>query len=84
VQKDIPVLDHSFTQNLRMNLSRAIGPMAQILIEDFTAEMEIDPSAIPVNQAAELITQLSLEVPDEENRMQFKKSMIAILNKIRA
>jgi hypothetical protein len=84
VQKDIPVLDHSFTQSLRMNLSRAIGPMAQILIEDFTAEMEIDPSAIPVNQAAELITQLSLEVPDEENRMQFKKSMIAILNKIRA
>jgi hypothetical protein len=30
-----------------------------------------------------LIANLSLEVPDEENRMQFKKSMLAILNKIR-
>ena len=81
VQKDIPVLDQSFIQTLRINLSRAIGPMAEILIEDMAAEMEIDPAAIPVNQAAELIAHLSLEVPDEENQMQFKKSMLAILNK---
>ncbi|MBW2582436.1 MAG: hypothetical protein JRE36_02400 [Deltaproteobacteria bacterium] len=73
VKKDIPVL----------NLSRAIGPMAEILIEDMAAEMELTPSEIPINQAAELIANLSLEVPDEENRMQFKKSMLAILNKIR-
>ncbi len=83
VQKNIPVLNQSFIQSLRMNLSRAIGPMAEILIEDLAEEMEIDPSAIPVNQAAELITHLSLEIPDEENRMQFKKSMLAILNNIR-
>ena len=83
VQKDIPVLDQSFIETLRLNLSRAIGPMAEILIEDMAAEMEMDPSAIPINQAAELIAHLSLEVPDEENRMQFKKSMLAILNKFR-
>ena len=81
VQKDIPVLDQSFIQTLRINLSRAIGPMAEILIEDMAAEMEIDPAAIPVNQAAELIAHLALEVPDEENQIQFKKSMLAILNK---
>jgi len=81
VQKDIPVLDQSFIQTLRINLSRAIGPMAEILIEDMAAEMEIDPVAIPVNQAAELIAHLALEVPDEENQIQFKKSMLAILNK---
>ena len=84
VQKDIPVLNQSFIQTLRMNLSRAIGPMAEILIEDLAAEMEIDPSAIPVSQAAELITHLALEIPDDENRMQFKKSMLAILNTISA
>jgi len=84
VQKDIPVLDQSFMETLRINLSRAIGPMAEILIEDQADEMEINPTAIPVNQAAELIAHLSLEVPDEENRMQFKKSMLAILNKIRS
>ena len=84
VQKDIPVLDQSFIKTLRINLSRAIGPMAEILIEDQADEMQIDPTAIPVNQAAELIAHLSLEVPDEENRMQFKKSMLAILNKFRS
>ena len=83
VQKDIPVLDQSFIETLRINLSRAIGPMAEILIEDMAEEMEIDASAIPVNQAAELIAHLSLEVPDEDNQMQFKKSMLAILNKIK-
>jgi hypothetical protein len=83
VQKDIPVLDQAFIETLRINLSRAIGPMAEILIEDMAEEMELDSSTIPVNQAAELIAHLSLEVPDEDNRMQFKKSMLAILNKIR-
>ncbi len=83
VQKDIPVLDHAFIKTLQINLSLAIGPMAEILIEDMAEEMEIDPEAIPVHQAAELIAHLSLEVPDEENRMQFKKAMLAILNKFR-
>jgi hypothetical protein len=84
VQKDLLVLDKSFLEALRINLSKAIGPIAEILIADVAEEMELESSAIPVNQAAELITQLSLEVPDEENQIQFKKSMIAILNKMRS
>jgi DNA-binding transcriptional ArsR family regulator len=84
VQKDIPVLDESFLESLRINLSKAIGPMAEILIADVTEEMELDPDRIPVNQAAEMITHLSLEVPDEENQIQFKRSMINILNTIRS
>ena len=82
VQKDIPVLDQTFIETLRINLSRAIGPMAEILIEDIAEEMEVDPAAIPVSQAAELIAHLSLEISDEKNQMQFKKAMLAILNKI--
>lgn len=84
VQKNLLVLDKSFLEALRINLSKAIGPIAEILIADVAEEMELESSAIPVNQAAELITQLSLEVPDEENQIQFKKSMIAILNKMRS
>ena len=84
VQKKLMVLDKSFLEMLRVNLSKAIGPMAEILIEDVAEEMQLEPSAIPINQAAELITQLSLEVPDEESQIQFKKSMITILNKMRS
>lgn len=84
VKKDLAVLDESFLEVLRINLTKAIGPMAEILIADVVEEMDLDASAIPVNQAAELIAQLSLEVPEEENQIQFKKSMIAILNKMRS
>jgi len=83
VQKDIHVLNQSFIETLHLNLSMAIGPMAEILIEDMAAEMEVDPTAIPVNQAAELIAHLSLEIPDNENQIQFKKAMLAILNQFR-
>jgi predicted transcriptional regulator len=84
VKKDLPALDERFIETLRINLSKIIGPMAEILIEDVMDEMDLNPSAIPVQQAAELINNLSLEVPDETNRIQFKKAMIAILKKLRS
>ena len=84
VKKHRVVLDKTFLDALRVNLSRAIGPIAEILIEDLAAEMQVNLSAIPLNQAAELIAQLSLEIPNEDIQMQFKKSMIAILNKFRS
>jgi hypothetical protein len=84
VQKDVPVLDESFLELLGINLSKAIGPMAEILIADNIEEMALNPHGIPVNQAAELITHLSLEIPDEEQQIRFKKSMIAILNNLRS
>jgi hypothetical protein len=43
--------------------------------------MDFKISEIPVNQAAELISNLSLEIPDEKSRLEFKKSMLVILNK---
>ena len=81
VKKDIPYLDRAFLEALRVNLSKIIGPMAEILIEDVVAEMNLINSEIPKNQAAELINNLSLEIPEEKDRLEFKKSMLAILNK---
>lgn len=81
VKKDIPYLDRVFLEALRINLSKIIGPMAEILIEDVVADMELKTSEIPVNQAAELINNLSLEIPEEKGRIEFKKSMLNIINK---
>lgn len=81
VKKDIAYLDHVFLEALRINLSKVIGPMAEILIEDVVEDMNLKASEIPANQAAELINNLSLEIPDEKDRIEFKKSMLAILNK---
>ena len=67
-------------QLLRLNLSRAIGPMAQIVIDDGIEEMRLDPAGIPVDQAAELVNRIALEIPDESNRTLFKKAMIPVIN----
>lgn len=81
VRKDLPVLDKIFLQALKINLSKAIGPMAEILIEEVVFEMELNTPEIPVHQAAELIAILSHEISDEGKRIEFKKSMMDILNK---
>jgi len=83
VEKDLPVLDKIFLQALKINLSKTIGPMAVILIEEVVSDMELTAPEIPVHQAAELITALSHEIPDEIKRIEFKKSMMDILNKKR-
>lgn len=83
VKKDLPVLDKIFLQALKINLSKTIGPMAVILIEEVALDMELTAPEIPVHQAAELITALSHEIPDEIKRIEFKKSMMDILNKKR-
>ena len=81
VKKDLPVLDKIFLQALKINLSMAIGPMAAILIEEVVSEMELTAPEITLHQAAELIAILSHEIPDEKKRIEFKKSMMDILNK---
>lgn len=83
VKKDLPVLDKIFLQALKINLSKTIGPMAVILIEEVALDMELTAPEIPVHQAAELISALSHEIPDEIKRIEFKKSMMDILNKKR-
>ena len=81
VNKDLPVLDKIFLQALKINLSRAIGPMAEILIEEIVSEMELTAPEITLPQAAEMIAILSHEIPDEKKRIEFKKSMMDILNR---
>ena len=83
IKKGLPVLDKIFLQALNINLSRAIGPMAELLIEEVASEMAITGPGIPIHQAAEMITTLSHEIPDPEKRIEFKKSMMDILNKKR-
>ena len=82
VRKGAPQLDRMFYDALRINLSKAIGPMAEIIIEDAAAEMNLNLNRIPVDQAAELISNISYEIPDDESRILFKKSMIQILGKL--
>jgi DNA-binding MarR family transcriptional regulator len=83
VQKPAARVDQRFLPTLRMNLARVIGPMADIVVDDCMAELKLDAAAIALEQAAELINRIALEIPSEDGRIRFKKSMIAILNQVK-
>ena len=81
VEKNVPFLDDNFLEALKISLSKAIGPMAEYLIEDVASDMDFSMSRIPKDQAAELISNLAVEIPDEGSRVQFQKSMIELIKK---
>jgi len=81
IQTDIPYLDNEFITALKINLSQAVGPMAEILIDDVAVDMNLSVSEIPKTQAAEFISTLSLEIPDEDSSVQFKKAMLELIKK---
>jgi DNA-binding MarR family transcriptional regulator len=83
VQKAGARVDQNFLPALRMNLARMIGPMADIVVDDTLAELRLDAAAITLEQAAEIINRVALEIPDEDGRIRFKKSMVAILNHLK-
>ena len=80
-EKSVPFLNEKFLEALKINLSKAIGPMAGYLIEDVAGDMDFSMSRIPKDQAAELISNLAVEISDEGNRVQFQKSMIELIKK---
>jgi hypothetical protein len=82
VRKDSEYLNDEFLNALRLNLSRVIGPMAEILIEDAAKNMNVGLREIPKPQAAELISSISIEIPDEQSRIQFKKLMLKELKRL--
>ena len=81
VKKEGTYLDEAFLQALKKNLSQALGPMAEIIIEDVAADMNLSIREIPLAQAAEFVGSLAMEIPDEESSVQFKKAMLELIKK---
>ncbi len=75
----IPTLDEAFFNSLSDRLAVAMGPMAEILIEDEIQAMGIDKDEIPAHRGAELVDVLAREIPRDEKRIQFQQTMLKIL-----
>jgi hypothetical protein len=78
----IPMLKEDFFGYLTDQLSLAIGPMAELLIEDALATLGYDRNRFPTHRAEELIDLLAQKIYREEKRSVFKQNLIKkILNK---
>jgi hypothetical protein len=74
-------LDPGFFEGLKIHMAHSLGPMAEFLIEDVVTGMGHRISEVPVQRAAELISALAVELPNEETRVRFKKAMISLIPK---
>ena len=72
----IDMLDQDFFDTLKKALRLAVGPMADVIIEDALLDMEVTSSSFPVHMAAGLIYNLAEEIPRENQRTEFQKTMV--------
>ena len=80
VEENIHFLDNDFMEYLFGQFSLAVGPIAQVLIEDETQDLGFTVSQFPIQRVAELVDRLSREIRRDEKKTEFKRNMI---NKIR-
>ena len=74
--EDILMADDDFFNFLNTQLSLAVGPVAEILIEDEIVNMDHGISKFPAFRAAELVEILAMTIEREEKRTAFKLGMV--------
>jgi len=79
VSQAVPVLEPEFFSFLRSQLSLAIGPIADLIVEDALLDLGHETARFPAHRAAELIDLLSREIQRDEKRLAFQKSMLTRL-----
>ena len=74
--ENVLMADDEFFNFLNTQLSLAIGPLAEVIIEDEIANMDHDISKFPAFRAAELVELLAMAIKREEKKSVFKLSMV--------
>ncbi len=80
----VPKLSKSFFQFLSAELSRAMGPIADVVIEDEIREMGEKQARFPAHRAAELVDLLARQILREERKVAFQQAMVRKLREIKA
>lgn len=79
VSSSVSVLDGDFIGSLRKELSLAIGPLAEIVIEDAASDLGHDLARFPTQRAAELVELISREIKRDDKRVVFTQKMVAMI-----
>ncbi|MBI5843980.1 MAG: hypothetical protein HZB23_04835 [Deltaproteobacteria bacterium] len=80
VKKQVKVIEADFLEALEKELALAIGPIAEVVIEDAIADLGHSLDNFPADQAAELIDYISQEIQRDDRRNTFRQNMV---NRIR-
>jgi len=75
VNQSMPMMKEDFFVYLTDQLSRATGPMAEVLIDEAVASLDCSQSNFPRHRVQELIDLLAPKVFREEKRAVFKENL---------
>lgn len=70
-------LNKDFVSDLAKQLSVAVGPIANILIEDAVTDLGYTIDTFPAFKAADLVEMLAKDIKREDKRISFKQQMVA-------
>ncbi len=76
VQSSPKVLDQDFLDFLISEMSMAIGPLGEVVVEDGLEDLGFNKSNFPTQRAAELVNLLAEEIQRDEKRNEFKQNMV--------
>ncbi|MBW1989704.1 MAG: hypothetical protein JRI97_09165 [Deltaproteobacteria bacterium] len=77
VEKAVSTLDQGFLSLMKRELSLAIGPIAEVIMEDAAADLGHDLESFPAEQAAELVDYVSQEITREDRKIACRQNMAA-------
>ena len=75
----LSVLDAEFLDHLKGRLALAVGPIAEVLIEDAAGDLGYTPERFPTHRAAELVDLLARQIRREEKMAEFKQEMVNMI-----
>ncbi len=70
-----------FFENINIQLASAIGPIAEVILEDCVIDMGETIGSFPVSRMAELVNFLSREIPRSDKKNKFQREMMNYLKK---
>ncbi|MBN1352517.1 DUF4388 domain-containing protein [candidate division KSB1 bacterium] len=75
-------INESFFKEIEDELSKAIGPMALLIIEEVIEDLGETREAFPNDKIAIMIEKVCNEIDDEEKKLQFSQIMIESIKKL--
>ena len=75
----LSVLEAEFLDYLKGRLALAVGPIAEVLIEDAAGDLGYTPERFPTHRAAELVDLLARQIRREEKMAEFKQEMVNMI-----
>ncbi len=78
-EDSLSVLDAGFLDALKGRLALAVGPIAEVLIEDAAEDLGYTPNRFPSHRAAELVDLLARQIRREDKMTEFKQHMVGMI-----